>query len=1684
VSDRINGRTSIGGRLGAALGSALLIALSGAFPLAVSADPASPLAVTKTANPSPVTSGGQLTYTISITNTGGAKVDSVVMTDQVNGVGTVQNPPGLPQLTITSTQGPCNQGGANGNVVTCQIGTLPGGGTVTITIRGQVTASSNTVLNNTASVTGTKSAQNFTTNASVSVLVQSSSGGGQTPDLTLNKTGPTSVATGGYMTYTLTVNNLGDANTANVKVVDTLPAGVTLQAGLPTDPSPPFETTSLFSCSATGTNPITVTCTGGAVNAGQNATIKINAIAPATAGQITNTATVDPDNAITESNELNNSAAVSTNVTTAPPTPLLTIFKTDNNPTVYPWSAGAGPDPVNPGQLLTYKIQVKNNATTRADDVTITDGTQGLEASSITVSQVVVNGTVGNSGGCTVSAPQVRCTDRTLNPGGTITITITGIVVQSAGGTIFNTATVTGNIKNQGVSATDSESTTIRPPVDFTITKSDSPDPVCARSWPRDTPPAGETGHLAYPPNGLSAASGDVEPPDLLAPAVCLGGLTYDFVIGNSGNGDAINSVTVRDPLPAGLIFDSYDSHDDGDGFVCSLQAGNVVLCTGGTIFKASTATISLRLVAPATVGSITNKVTVDPNNAIFEPDETNNDATATTTVSTGVDLVIWKGDDHTPGDAPGPADPTDNDPPGAAPPLTEGFDPIATNGTQTYTIIVDDVGPQNVTGIKVRDVLPAGTKFLSFSATNGFTCSHDGSALGGVVTCIGGHLLGTEAEFYNPPGAPGTAAGNEWATIKIKVSATSFVQPAMHNEVRVDPDNEIAEINELNNYAEQNTFVTTGNAGMSAFNQLTIDKTQVKPLANGPVATNGTIIYNLHVENLGTDPVSNVVVQDYLPAGSRFISATDITVAGPASAKFFCSHDGSATGGTVTCTGGDFSGSINVIPGPPVVPTARDIEIRIFAPGTPRIASNLATVDPFNVVNEGNEFDNDDQVDTTVRPCTSQVDCDTDHTNAFYELTIDKTQTVRTGQKELNVEPDQLVQVRPGDLLEYKLHVTNIGEGDAFNVTVRDIIPSFTTFSQAFDTAPTTAGAFSCSYAAPNVDCTGGAIPGGGSRDIIVRVYAPTQLEDIVGISDNVVLNIINRAFIDPNNDIPEGNETNNSDRVNTRVLPKIDLTLTKEGPTQATQNQTTNYTVKIKNNIPADWSGDAGQTAFHVTVVDNLPIGLIPIGSATAEPGNFSCQTQENPVNRVTCVGDLAPGDSNEVTITVPVFITADGGTLDNEACIDTERIIDETDETNNCFHTSTSVSPAVPNISINKTADKGTVTAGDTLTYTISVSNQGAGNETGQVRIEDTLPTQVTKTNINADAGWDCTASTATKVDCKRTGLNAGDTSNVKVETTVNSGVTADFTNTATVHWSGTDKTASVTTNAGGAAIDLILSGLSDSPDPANVGQNITYTFAVSNGGSSPSGSFDITAKMDSGALNGLKFVGAAASQGFICGTIATDTVTCTGTLLAGQSTNVTVEFQVLASSPTSHTLAVKVDPTNAIPESSNANNDGSETTTVTASLCTSCIDLVAGGVLDTPDPVAPGGSMTYIATMSNAGDISTAAVSAGAAHILIALDPAMSLGTYSATAGFTCFDYVASFGLPWVECYGDLGAGEGVAVTINATASGAADGDVLSTFLYADPWDALPQGTGFGDEFSNDNNSVIESTDVAS
>lgn len=1751
--------------------------------LVAGADPVSPLAVTMTASPSPVASGAELTYTVTTVNTGGSKVTNVVLSDQLNGVGTIQNPPAAPQYVLTSSKGSCTQ---SAQLVSCSAGTLAGGESWTVTIRGVVTAPDGSTLNNTASVTGTRSSQNFTTTTSAQTLVDGGGGGSPLPDLTINKTGPTSVAAGATFAYTLTVNNIGTANAVDVVVSDTLPAGVELLSVSPT---------SLFTCTpaaAAPPGPTTVTCTGGAVNQGQNATITLNVRAPAS-GSLTNTAMVDPENAIAESNELNNSSAtVNTSVTAEPAPAQLTIDKTDDPAVI----AGAGPDPVVPMGLLTYKIRVTNTGNRFVNDVTVVDGTQGLEAASITATQLIVNGTVGNGNGCVVNAPEVRCKIRRLDAGGTMTVTITGTVIAPAGTTIFNTATATGNVSNVGISATDTETTTVRPAVDLTVVKYDDPDPVCARSWPSTEP------------------------------GVCVGGLKYTFVVGNSGI-QAATGVTVRDVLPPGVIYDSY-TNALGSDFSCpaeALGANNVLTCTNASIAPESTESFSIIVVAPPNVGTITNTVTVDPFNTIFEADETNNTFSITTQVGTGIDLTVFKHDE--PIDAGDLAGTDTADPQGVIPKYptpTVGVDPIATSGTQYYTVYVDNLGTQDASGIVVKDTLPAGTKYLGATANQGFTCTHDGSPTGGVVTCIGGHLLGTASEFYDPLG-PAIPAGNEFATIVIRAFATPNVQPLMHNEVRVDPDGLIDEVNELNNFAFEDTVVATGGASMNAFNQLTIDKTQVSPVPPAAVATNGRLTYDIAIGNDATDPVSNVVVVDHLPTGSRFVSASDTV---PGTDAFFCTHDGAATGGTVTCTGGDLSGTVNSIPG---VPTSRHIRIVVFAPNEPGSYANTATVDPANLVPEGNEFDNDDQVLTTVTTAGNGGQ------NSVYQLGITKD--------------DSPPIVATSSVLTYTLTVTNTGTDPAFGVAVRDNLPAGTQFISAADGNPGS-NAFSCSYAAGVVTCTGATIDGTAnllpgvldSRTIVIKVFSPTQPGTITNHAfvdpDNTIpegdetdnhdqedttvvvgagyidlqvrkcdeaitatcatdapkgfksgatityrvevtnagtdpafqvvvqdtlptgmtfvsatdataspgdflcthdgaatggvvtctggtldgsLDLIpapndvpttrtieitvtapqvqsqlftNQAFVDPANAIPESNEVNNHASDTSLVTSPYNLRLDKEGPTTAQQNNVEDYVITVTN---------LGDAVDDVVVVDALPIGLIPL-STEATPSNFICNLTENPVNSVTCIGDMgaagAADGTDVVTITIHVFVTADGGVLDNEACVDPANAVIESLEGDNCDTKTTEVRKLSPNLSVQKSVSDGTVAVGQDITYTVTVSNVGDAPTATGWTLEDTLPAEVSFTSAVGSNGFTCVhdgAATGGVVTCTPPGtFGVGASTTITIQVHVEDTAVTPFTNTAAI--SGTvafdastspcdvadkceDETVAnqgnnsddVTVSVGGAAIDLMMGDITDNFDPVNAGQTLIYTFSVTNGGVQNALAVDGNQVVIKAIIptNGVTFQSGTASQGFACVKDGS-TLQCTGDLDAGEVTTVTIVFSVDALTPPKLSMEARVDAANLIQETDETNNFASEDTTVTGTACNGCIELVAGPVFANPNPGVDGGQVTYSFTVTNIGDQSTE-TNAGADDVVIGIDfdttfNESDFASATPPSGWTCTEDVADL-IPVFEVTctttAGIGPGSGVVFTIVANVNTASTPSYVDFDVVVDPSDVI-------EELSNANN----------
>ena len=470
-------------------------------------DPAADLSLTKSDAPDPVLVGGELTYTIIVTNKGPSTGMDVTLTDTLFG--------DLRFVSATASQGSCS-GTAT---VTCSLGSLASGDRSTVTIVIVPTAVG--TITDTVSVTsdGADPATGDNTATETTTVDPAA-------DLSVAKSdSPDPVLVGGKLTYTLTVINKGPSYATGVTLTDTLAGSVRFVSSTP----------SQGRCS--GTN--TVTCTLGNFASGDSATVAI-VVTPTAAGTITNTARVTGNE--TDPGTGDNTAQ---EATTVRPTADLSVTKSDSS------------DPILIGSNLTYTFTISNEGPSDATGVRLTDTLpEGVTFVSSTPSQ----GSCSGTSTVVCSLGNIRIGD-----GATVSIVVTPVVV----GTITNTAIVSGNEGDRSKrNNSASETTTVNPAADLSLTK---------------------------------AASHD--------PAVIGNGLTYTLTVTNNGPSDATN-VTLTDPLPQGVDLVSVSEH--------CVEAEGTVTCNWDSLASGDR-TVAAIVVTPNLIGDLTNSARVtssvpDPN--------------------------------------------------------------------------------------------------------------------------------------------------------------------------------------------------------------------------------------------------------------------------------------------------------------------------------------------------------------------------------------------------------------------------------------------------------------------------------------------------------------------------------------------------------------------------------------------------------------------------------------------------------------------------------------------------------------------------------------------------------------------------------------------------------------------------------------------------------------------------------------------------------------------------------------------------------------------------------------------------------------------------------------------------------------------------------------------------------------
>jgi len=383
------------------------------------------VSVTKTDSQDPVEVGQDFDYILTVTNSGPSVANGVQLVDTLDpNTSFVSAAVDADHVATTNCQ-------HDSGIVTCDVGFLSPGETVTITVTVHVDAlpTPDPILVNSVVVTTISHDTDESNNSAEEPTAVLGSA-----DLAVTKSdSPDPVVAGTNLTYTIDVTNSGPNDATNVVVTDDtwLPTDTTfVNAGTPSQGS--------FSA---GTGIWTV----GSLANGASATLAVTVLvgADVAGGTIlTNTVTVGGDQV--DPDPSNNSDTEPTTVETSAD---LAVMKSDS------------PDPVLAGSTLTYTVQVTNSGPSDAVNVVVTD-------------TLPVGVTFESTSGCNEDPDGLpTCTLGGLAVGASTSYLITVSVDAETVGTITNTATVSADTPDGDTgNNSDSEDTLVIQPVPATGT--------------------------------------------------------------------------------------------------------------------------------------------------------------------------------------------------------------------------------------------------------------------------------------------------------------------------------------------------------------------------------------------------------------------------------------------------------------------------------------------------------------------------------------------------------------------------------------------------------------------------------------------------------------------------------------------------------------------------------------------------------------------------------------------------------------------------------------------------------------------------------------------------------------------------------------------------------------------------------------------------------------------------------------------------------------------------------------------------------------------------------------------------------------------------------------------------------------------------------------------------------------
>ena len=304
--------------------------------------------------------------------------------------------------------------------------------------------------------------------------------------------------------------------------------------------------------------------------------------------------------------------------------------------------------------------------------------------------------------------------------------------------------------------------------------------------------------------------------------------------------------VRISDTVPANTRFLAAQSTP---GWSCPDRSagGTVCVFTIGTVLPGGSGQVNFALlvespVPPGLANVVNTAIIADDGLSGPDPTPGNNVSSATTPIGAQPDLRISKSD---------------------------GGVTATPGGIIVYTLTYRNQGDQDATGVVIREVVPANTRFNASISTSGWSCANGSPAGTACTYSVGSLPVGPNrtvvfAVTVDSPLPPGTVQIANTATINDDGSNGADPTPANNTSTVVTP------------------VIRTGP-------DLRIGKTD----GNATATPGGVVVYTLSYTNAGNSLATGVVITETVPPNARFNAASS-------TAGWSCA-DASPTG--VVCT-------------------------------------------------------------------------------------------------------------------------------------------------------------------------------------------------------------------------------------------------------------------------------------------------------------------------------------------------------------------------------------------------------------------------------------------------------------------------------------------------------------------------------------------------------------------------------------------------------------------------------------------------------------------------------------------------------------------------------------------------------------------------------------------------------------